>query len=51
MGINKSNLGVSVESILNFIKSIAGTHNSIPGRDNIDAHPISAITGLDDKWI
>lgn len=49
MGISKSNLGVSVESVLNFIKSIAGTHNSIPGRDATDTHPISAITGLQDK--
>ncbi len=49
MGINKTNLGVSIESVRNFIKTIAGTHNSIPGRDIENSHPISAITGLQDK--
>ncbi|WP_313069746.1 phage tail protein [Lacrimispora sp.] len=47
MGISKTNLGVSVESILNFITGkIPSSHNVIAGRDSNDAHPISAISGL-----
>lgn len=47
MGISKTNLGVSVESILKFITGkIPSSHNVITGRDSNDAHPITAITGL-----
>ncbi len=47
MGISKTNLGTSVEAILNFITGkIPSSHNVIAGRDFSDAHPISAITGL-----
>ncbi len=47
MGISKTNLGVSIETIKNFITGkIPSSHNVITGRDSNDAHPISAITGL-----
>lgn len=47
MGISKTNLGISIESIKNFIAGkIPNSHNVIAGRDSTDAHPISAITGL-----
>lgn len=47
MGISKTNLGVAIDSIKNFVISkIPSNHNAITGRDSTDAHPISAITGL-----
>lgn len=47
MGISKTNLGISIESIKSFIAGkIPSSHNVIAGRDSADAHPISAITGL-----
>nr|WP_024835400.1 hypothetical protein [Clostridium sp. 12(A)] len=50
MGISKTNLGISIESIKSFITGkIPSVHNAITGRDDIDAHPISAITGLQNE--
>ncbi len=47
MGISKSNLGVTIDSIKNFVLSkMPSNHNEIAGRDATDAHPISSISGL-----
>lgn len=47
MGISKTNLGIAIDSIKNFVLSkIPNSHNVINGREENDAHPISSITGL-----